>query len=459
MRRSPFLRTLFALLAIVLLATSCGGRDDDDSSDSGNGGGTEEPTGDGEGEGGGLIDTSDCPDTGTAGIDGNTITLASSFPQSGLTAAFAQIARGYNTFFDKINAEGGVEIAGEKYQIEVVDKDDEYNASKTVQNINELAGTEGDKAFAIFNVVGTANNIAIREAMGENCVPNIFAGTGSPTWGNPDYPWLIGSTLAPYSLEAKAFADYLIEQKPDATVAMLVQDDDFGKAYEQAFRMAIEGTDIEVVQVTKYPAGAGDVSSQITSLAATKADAFFNGSTLLACPNALEKAKAAGWNAITFVSGTCISKTLMGLAGANAEGVIAATNIMDPIDPAYAEHPLMVEYKADLEEYGADDVDPENGIVAYGYTQAAVLVEVLKGLETLDRVSLMEAMHSIDNISEVGLLIDGVNVHTDGDDNFLAENLQLVQYDSAAAHFKAVGEVIDFEGKTTELTPEELIKN
>jgi branched-chain amino acid transport system substrate-binding protein len=269
----------------------------------------------------------------------------------------------------------------------------------------------------------------------------------------------MGSTLAPYTLEAKAFADYLLEEKPDATVAMLVQDDDFGKAYEAAFKQAIEGTDITVVEVVKYPTGAGDVSSQITSLAATKADAFFNGSTLLACPNALEKAKAAGWNAITFVSGTCISKTLMGLAGQNAEGVIAATNIMDPIDPAYAEHPLMVQYKADLEEFGADDVDPENGIVAYGYTQAAVLVEVLKSLETLDRVSLMEAMHSIDDISEVGLLIDGVGIHTDEDDNFLAENLQLVQYDATAAHFKAVGEVIDFEGKTTELTPEELINN
>jgi branched-chain amino acid transport system substrate-binding protein len=463
MRRSPFLRTLFALLAIILVATSCGGRDDDDSSSGsgGGGGGTEAPSGgdEGDGEGGGLIDTSDCPDNATAGIEGNTIKLASSFPQSGLTAAFAQISRGYKAYFDKVNAEGGVEIAGEKYLIEVVDKDDEYNASKTVQNINELAGPDGDKAFAIFNVVGTANNIAIREAMGENCVPNIFAATGSPTWGNPDYPWLIGSTLAPYSLEAKAFADYLIEQKPDATVAMLVQDDDFGKAYEDAFRMAIEGTDIEVVQVSRYPAGANDVSSQITSLAATKADAFFNGSTLLACPNALEKAKAAGWDAITFVSGTCISKTLMGLAGENADGVIAATNIMDPIDPAYADHPLMVEYKETLAEYGASDVDPENGIVAYGYTQAAVLVEVLKGLDTLDRVSLMEAMHSIDEISGVGVLIDGVKIHTEGDDNFLAENLQLVQYDAAAAHFKAVGDVIDFEGKTVELTPEELIRN
>ena len=456
MRRTPILRALLALLALTLLATACGGRDDDDDAGSGGGGGTETTEGSGEG-GGGLIDTTDCPDNGTAGISGDTITLASSFPQSGLTAAFAQISKGYNAYFAKLNAEGGVEIAGKKYKIEVKDKDDEYNASKTVQNINELAGTDGDKAFAIFNVVGTANNIAIREAMGENCVPNVFAGTGSPTWGNPDYPWLIGSTLAPYSLEAKAFADYLAEENPTAKVAMLVQDDDFGKAYEEAFKLAIEGTDITVVEVATYPAGAGDVGSQVTSLAASGADAFFNGATLLACPNALEKAKAAGWEAITFVSGTCISKTLMGLAGANADKVIAATNTIDPMNPAYADHPAMADYLATIEEFGAADIDPENGIVAYGYTQAAILVEVLKGLETLDRVSLMEAMRNIDGITGVGMLVDGVEVRTSADDPFLAENLQLVQYDGAAGHFNNVGEVLDFEGKTAELTPEDLI--
>jgi branched-chain amino acid transport system substrate-binding protein len=240
---------------------------------------------------------------------------------------------------------------------------------------------------------------------------------------------------------------------------MLVQDDDFGKAYEEAFKLAIEGTDITVVEVATYPTGAGDVGSQITSLAATGADAFFNGSTLLACPNALEKAKAANWTPITFVSGTCISKTLMGLAGMNADKVISATNVMDPMNPAYADHPLMTEYLATIDEFGDAEVDPENGIVAYGYTQAAVLVEVLKGLETLDRVSLMEAMRSIEGISEVGMLVDGVEVRTSADDPFLAENLQLVQYDGAAGHFNTVGEVLDFEGKTAELTPEGFINN
>lgn len=446
-------RATVLVLSLALFASACSGRSDSESTSSGGG--------DGGGDGdtaSGVVSTEDCPANDTAGIDGDTITLASSFPQSGLTAAFAQISKGYNAFFDKLNDEGGVEVAGKQYKIEVVDKDDEYTAAKTVQNINELAGTDGSKAFAVFNVVGTANNVALREGLAGNCVPNVFAGTGSPVWGNPDYPWTIGSTLAPYTVEAKAFADYLVAEKPDAKVAMLVQNDDFGKAYEEGFKSAIEGSDIEVVEVKTYEAGSNEVKSQVTSLAASGADTFFNGATLLACPGALEAAKAENWDAVTFVSGTCISKTLMGIAGENADGAFAVTNIKDPLNPAFAEDEAMQEYLATMEEFGADDADPENGIVAYGYTQAAIFVEVLKGLDELSRSSLMNAMYEIEDLS-AGLLIDGVTVNTSADDRYLAENVQMIQYDAANAYFTNVGDVLDFEGTTADITPEDLINS
>jgi len=121
-RSRPF-RVLLALLAVLLVAASCSSRDDSDSSSGGGGSSTTEAS-DG---GSGGIDTADCPpDTNTAGIDGDTITLASSFPQSGLTAAFAEISKGYKAYFQMVNEEeGGVDIGGKKYKIEVKDKDDE----------------------------------------------------------------------------------------------------------------------------------------------------------------------------------------------------------------------------------------------------------------------------------------------------------------------------------------------
>lgn len=456
MHRSRTLRSLLLVLVFALVAASCSGRDSDKGSSGGSGSGDSADQGTDDSATG--VDTSDCPEGNeTAGVSGDTITLASSFPQSGLTAAFAQISKGYKAYFDKVNADGGVEVAGKKYKIEVVDKDDEYNATKTVQNINEEVGVDGDGAFAVFNVVGTANNIAIRDSLDENCVPNLFAGTGSPAWGNPDYPWLVGSTLAPYTLEAVAYANWLKENQPEAKVAMLVQDDDFGKAYEEGFKNAIKGTDITVTDVATYPTGANDVAAQVTSLKATGADAFFDGATLLACPNALTAAKADNWTRTsTFVSGTCISKTLMGLAGDAADGVLATTNIKDPQNPAFADDAAMKEYRDTLDQYGADDVDPDNGIVAYGYTQAAVLVYVLEQSPELTRASVLDTLRTIDT-DGLGLTVDGVKLKMSADDPFLAEDLQLIQYDAAAKYFENVGDVIDFEGKTADLTPEDLI--
>jgi branched-chain amino acid transport system substrate-binding protein len=442
---------LLAVLALV--ASSCSGRSDSDSSSGGGGS-------DGGGSGSsGVVNPDDCSNyDGTGGVSGDTITLASSFPQSGLTAAFSQISKGYKAYFDKVNADGGVEVAGKKYKIKVVDKDDTYDPTKTVTNINEEVGSDGSKAFAVFNVVGTANNVAIRTSLGDKCIPNVFAATGSPVWGNVDYPWTIGSTLAPYTVEAKAFADYLKENKPNAKVAMLVQDDDFGKAYEEGFKQEIDGSDITVVQVKSYKAGDDDVTAQVTSLAASGADTFFNGATLLACPNALNAAKDKNWNAVTFVSGTCISKTLMGIAGEAADGVFATTNIMDPMNPAFADNQDMKDYFATLKEYGADDVDPENGIVAYGYTQGALLVEILESLDKLDRATLMNKMYDLKDVTG-GLLIPGIEVNTSPEDRFLAEDVQMIQYDASKKYFENVGDILDFEGTTTEITPKDLINS
>lgn len=460
MQRSRTQRVAPFLLAFCLIAASCGsGRDDSsDSNDNGNNGGNDKNGG--EQTEGFSVDTSDCPDNDTAGIDGDTITLASSFPQSGLTKAFAQISKGYKAYFKKMNEAGGVEVAGKKYKIEVVDGDDEYNASQTLDVINGLVGPDGSKAFAVFNVVGTANNVAIRKKLDANCVPDLFAATGSPAWGNPNYPWLVGSTLAPYTLESVAYANYLKDNQPDAKVAMLVQDDDFGKAYEEGFKQAIEGTDITVTDVATYATGSNKVAAQVTSLKATGADAFFNGSTLLACPNGLSEAKEANWEReSTFVSGTCISKTLTGLAGEAADGVLAVTNIKDPLNPAFDDDEPMNEYRSTMKDYidaTDEEVDDDNGIVAYGYTQAALFEYVLEQSPELSRSAVLETLRNIDTEGQ-GLLVDGATAKMGADDPYLVEDLQLIQYTFDGEYFENVGELIDFEGKTKDVTPEDLI--
>jgi len=288
----------------------------------------------------------------------------------------------------------------------------------------------------------------------------VFAATGSVAWGNPEYPWMIGSSLSPYTLEAQAFADYLKENQPDAKVAMLRQADEFGATYEEGFQQAIEGTDIELVQVEEYPVGSDQVATQVTSLAASGADAFFNGGTLLACPSALTAKEAEGWEATTWVSGTCISKTLMGIAGAAGADVLSMTNLKDPLNPDYAEDPAMTDFFAAVEEYQPDfkgrELDLENAIIAYGYAQADLFIQALEAAEAPTRLAMMEAIKNQEGTT-TPLAHEGVTFTTGEGDSYMGESFVLVQYNAEAAHFEEISELIDFEGQTTELTPEELI--
>jgi branched-chain amino acid transport system substrate-binding protein len=439
--------------ALLVLSAACT-TDDDDEDATANGGtaGTAVPVADD------LL--ADCPDDiDTAGIDGDTITLVSSFPQEGALAAFAEIAKGYNAYFDMVNEEGGVEVGGTSYQIEVETFNDNYNPPETVEAITNAFGPDGTGAFAAFSVVGTANNIAIRDDLDELCVPNIFASTGSPAMGNPAYPWMVGSTLPLYSTEAASFAAYLEEEMPEATVAMLLQNGEFGDGYEASFLQAIEGTDIEVVATERYDAGlTTDVSAQVTNLAATGADVFFNGATLLPCPSALTKADELGWDAMTYVSGTCASKTLIGAAGPAAAGALTATNIMDPSNDQWSSDERMVLYKETVDAWrtanGVEGADVENGVVAYGWTLGYLFVEALEQAPELTRSNVMEAVMNL-QVEDPGLVFPGITLETGAGDRYLGESVQIVEYDIEQETFVPVGEIRSFEGG--EAIPEALI--
>jgi branched-chain amino acid transport system substrate-binding protein len=305
-------------------------------------------------------------------------------------------------------------------------------------------------------VVGTKNNLAIREFVDENCVPNLFAATGSPAWGNAEYPWMLGTFLVPYPLEAKAFADYLKANKPDATVAILFANDDFGRSYAETFKSEIEGTDITIVGEQNYDPETPDPTNQVTSLARTGADAFLLAATLTACPAALNAMGAAGWDPIVYMSGTCGSKTLMALAGENGDGVITVAPLVDPNDPQYAETEALQLYREKIGQYG-DGADATNGIVAYGWTAGAMLVELLSRLDSVSRLSVMEAGRNMDSVQGIGLQIPGVTWGVSADDWFLGESFNLGQYSFADGYFVEVGEVLDFEGRTAEITPPGLI--
>jgi branched-chain amino acid transport system substrate-binding protein len=445
--------------ALALVLVACGGRDDNAST---GGGGTATTAGTGGGEEAALsIDTADCESyDGTQGVTDTSIKIGTSLPLSGPYAtAFAAINKGYKAYFDYVNNEkGGVQ--GRK--IELVSLDDEYNAGNTKANVDKLVADE--KVFALFNIVGTANNLAFRDdynAVESLCVPNLFVATGSEQWGETEeYPWLIGS-IPSYATEAAVFVDYLEATNPQAKVALLYQNDDFGEGYRKALQKAVEGTGITIVDEESFNSSDQDPTPQITALSSSGADTAFIGITGLPCATAMKAVAGIGnWKPLTYISQTCTSQIILNVAtdsGANpgvVDGVLSTGYVMDPADPEFDDDPGMVEYKRIARAQGLSDAEINNGYTAYGWTMGQLLEATLNQAPSLDRKTVMETAYSLQDL-DLPLLRTPIVVNTAGAaDPFPIESLYVIKYDSATGRWVEQGEVIDLEGRTSEFIPE-----
>ena len=230
---------LVAVLALVLAA--CGDGRGTTTTARGSGSSTRPSSGDGGG-GGFEIDTSNCPtDPSTVELTGDTIKLGTSLPQSGIYAAFAEILTGEQAYFDYLN-----ETEGRRRDRRQEVQDRAGRRGRRLRRAARRSPTcsRSSRATTCSRCsTSSARRTTSRSATtcSENCVPNLFAGTGSPAWGNHDYPWLIGTALVPYPLEMQALVTTSKENKPDATIAMLRANDDFGASYSETLKELIAG--------------------------------------------------------------------------------------------------------------------------------------------------------------------------------------------------------------------------
>jgi branched-chain amino acid transport system substrate-binding protein len=446
-RRLAPVRVFAVLIVAAMIAAACGSSRKTSTSTS--------PPGSGGSGSSNVIDTSSGPaGNDSVGVNGDTITIGTSLPLSGTYAAFKAILQGEQAYFSYLNSTGGVDVAGKKYKINLVSKDDAYDASRTVTNAQALVNDS--KVFALFNVVGTKNNLAIRNMVNTQCVPDMLIASGAIQWGNRKFPWMLGSELVPYPLEMRAFVDYLKQKKPNATIALLKANDDFGQSYQESLQSLIKGTQLKIVQTQSYDSEGSDVKSQVTSLAATHADAFVVGAALLACPAALTQAAASGWHPITYMSGTCVSKLLFLAGGQGSNDVISVTPLLDPADPANDSNAAMSLYKAKMKQY-QPSADPTDGIVAYGWTTAALFSAILHQSPKATRSAVMETARTLKPVSDIGLQLPDSKWSTSADDWFLGEDFRLIQYNVAQAHTHYIGPLIDDSGKAGPLSPTSLL--
>jgi branched-chain amino acid transport system substrate-binding protein len=426
--------TAAGLLPLFLLGIAGCNRGSDGTSNSGS-------TASSSSKAAALIDPSRCHNT-TTGVTSDTITFGLSHPESGPSAATGRIADGTQAYFNYLNAEkGGVK----GHQLKLIKKDDSFAPARTVANVNQMI--EQDKVFGFVGNLGTPNNLAIWDRLDQQCIPNLLVVNGAPALVDPKgHPFTLIANAA-YATEVTQFVNYLKKNKPDAKIALLYENDDFGKSYEVPLQKAVQGTSLKLVSEKSYQVTDPSVATQMTAIGASGADTLFIGAQGLKCPQAIDAAKGLGITT-TYLTVNCTSKAIIGLAKPEAaEGIISESGSMDPGNAKWASNARMQDYLTNAKKYGGP-IDPTNSSIAYGWNIGVVLADILNASPKLDRVSVMNTARSL-TIKSPGTYLDGVTWQTDGaKDPYPIEAFTLQKYDSTKHLFEQMGPLLTFEGQT-----------
>ena len=408
---------------------------------------TEEPAGDAW-----AVNTDDCvdPDAANEPIEG-TISIGSVMPLSGgaAAAAFAPVADGYNAYIQYANE--NELLPG--YELTLAIEDDQYNKDLTPGAVEKLL----DGGVNLFSgIIGSPNNAAVRDLLNEECVPQLLALTGSPQWGEvEDYPWTTGG-LIPYGLESAAYAADIQTALPDgADVGMFYVNNEFGQFYADAFEELAGEYGITIVDTqTIEAAETAPPTAQVNSIASKLPDAIMAVPLGAQCATFLTEvvnAKAAnpGWEPRVYVTNTCASALILGLSGPAADGLYtsASAGLLDVGNPeVVAAVPAAQEYVDYMTSIGKAE---EYTTAGAGWNGAeitvAILQQALASPDGLTQASIINAARNFEYTAS--LAREGVVYKMSGvEDPYLAESLQIVQYDAANKIFNDVGELItEFE--------------
>ncbi len=359
------------------------------------------------------------------GMTDNEIKIGNTNPYSGPASAYGTIARSQSAYFKMINDQGG--INGRR--INFISLDDAYSPPKTVEQVRRLV--EQDEVLFIFQSLGTPSNTAIHKYMNAKKVPQLFVATGATKWGDPqNFPWTIG-WQPNYQTEARLYAKYLLQNKPGARIAVLYQNDDYGKDYVKGLHDELGSKADELIaREVSYEVTDPTVDSQIVTLQASRANALLIIATPKFAAQAIRKTFDVGWKPLTFIANTSVSvATVLEPAGLEKSvGLVTAAYLKDSTDPQWANDPAMKEWQAWMKKYY-----PEGNVSdvanVYGYAVAQTLVQVLRQCgDDLTRENVMRQAANLKNF-EVSVLLPGIRINTSSTDFYPIEQVQLARFD------------------------------
>lgn len=371
-------------------------------------------------------------DASSPGITDDSITLGVTTPLSGATAGPGTCTvAGLVAYMGERNAEGGIEFGdGNTRTVEVEAWDDAYDPQKALQNFQQ----NNTDVFAFTSGLGTPTNRAYRDAAIDEEVPQVLIQTGDPLFSDQaESPWQIGF-VPTYLNEGAAFGELLAESGEEITVAALYQNDDYGEGYFEGFQEAIEGTSVEIVEELTYEATDTSVDAQLTELAGSDADVFFNAMSITPLViSSIEKTKELGWSPSWFLpSNTSSPAAILGPAEADPDdGFYSVSFAKAPQSPAFAEDEDVQTFLASLEEYAGDyTTTPDFPHCMWSYMIGATLEETFMNMEEPTRDAFMEALRGISGL-EAPLMLEGTSVDTTQDGQPAVSSLVVQEYNGS----------------------------
>jgi branched-chain amino acid transport system substrate-binding protein len=352
------------------------------------------------------------------------IKIGNIMPYSGPASAYGVIGSTEAAYFKKINAEGG--INGRK--INFISYDDGYSPPKTVEQARKLV--ESDEVLLIFNPLGTPPNSAIQKYMNAKKVPQLFVATGATKWNDPrEFPWTMG-WQPNYQSESRIYAKYLLKEKPNAKIAVLYQNDDYGKDYLKGLKDGLGAKAATmIVAEESYETTEPSIDNHIVKLKSTGADVFFNVTTPKFAAQAIKKMTEVEWKPLHLLNNVSSSiGSVMKPAGFEAsQNIISSAYLKDTSDPQWKNDPGMKAFDEFLTKYFPEG-NRIDASVMYAYTVAQGLVHVLKACgDNLTRENVMKQAASIKDL-ELGGLLPGIKVNTSPSDFAPISQLQLERF-------------------------------
>jgi branched-chain amino acid transport system substrate-binding protein len=364
----------------------------------------------------------------TPGITDTEIKIGNTMPYSGPASAYGVIGRTEAAYFKMINEQGGVN--GRKINYNSLD--DAYSPPKTVEQVRRLV--EDEKVAFLFQTLGTPPNLAIRPYCNANKVPQLFVSTGASTFADPEhFPWTIGFNPN-YQTEARIYGKHILATKPDGKIAVLYQNDGFGKDYLIGLKDAL-GADHAgmIVKEASYETSEPTVDSQVVTLQGSGADVLLIAATPKFAAQAIRKSADLGWNGVRYVTNVSVSvTTVLKPAGLDkSKGLITAYYGKDPTDPRWNDDPGMKEWAAFVGKY-MSPTELKDANATYAFGAAATMIQVLKQCgNDLSRESVMKQAANLKDL-ELPLLLPGMKINTSPTNFSPIRQMQLASFDGAS---------------------------